>query len=153
MEAFVEKEQVKMLRDVDDFEEVDHQCKFCTDLCYLSMIQCAIHTCSPEEKQLDPCLEAQNFTNKYEKRNKALNSARLSGQYCISHFTYCGCPKECYTLVYRYTTEELLQFKSTIIDACQARDSSLTILDAPPSKSLPVTTYRDHTQCVQLDNF
>jgi len=42
-------------------DEDAFQCKFCTDLCYFSMIRCAKHTTSPVNSNMDAteCPEVQ----------------------------------------------------------------------------------------------
>lgn len=133
------KLQIEMLEDRDTVDEDAYQCKYCTDLCYFSMIKCKGTTCvkNPEsESQKDSSEKepVEKFVSKYskrkqmskqEKRASALSSQPDSEQYCIHHLGYCGCTMDNYTLVYRFSTVELQQMLKAIQKACQDRDSSV----------------------------
>lgn len=41
------QKRILIMQDRDNVEGDAHQCKYCTDLCYLSMIKCIEHTVSP----------------------------------------------------------------------------------------------------------
>lgn len=124
------------------------QCKYCTDLCYLSMIKCSVHTSSPFNSQIDrPSAEGKykrsyrkQQLSKQEKRAKALEEASESSQYCIHHLDYCECPATNYTLVYRYSTAELNQMLDSISKQCENTDSSVQEVneqECPVLKCIP----------------
>lgn len=94
------------------------------------MIRCSEHTVSPVGSQAsEPTAETANapviaqskYTNKQEKRKAALQSAGESGQYCIHHLTYCGCPMSNYTVVLRYSNEELEMLMTKVTTAIESR--------------------------------
>ena len=70
----------------DQVDEDAFQCKYCTDLCYWSMIKCSVHTCSlntssqerigSEEKQARK--SGRKYLSKQEKRALALEEAQES---------------------------------------------------------------------------
>jgi len=65
MEKLLNSNQIVMMKDRDSIEESENQCKYCTDLCYLSMIKCSEHTNTPvqsQEKTVDDT--PSKFTNK-----------------------------------------------------------------------------------------
>ena len=61
------------------------------------MIICNKHHKEQKEKELEGRREKREFKGE---------------QMCIHHLDYCKCPMNSYTLVYRYSTNELLQFKA-----------------------------------------
>ena len=124
-----------MMQNRENVNEDRHQCKFCTDLCYFSMIKCTEHTVSTQNSQQSSNTSAETmnnskYTNKVAKRAAALEAANESGQYCIHHLAYCGCPIEHYSVVYRYSTQELHNFMDIINKACIDRDSSIEVMDS-----------------------
>ena len=99
------------------------------------MIKCSEHTSSPVVSQAstsnnsNTSAESKYFTNKAAKRAASLEAASESAQYCIHHLTYCGCPITNYTVVYRYSTDELYDFLDKITQVCFERDSSVQMIE------------------------
>lgn len=129
MEAFIQdhygpndtdsyKHHIVHLQNRDEFGEDAFQCKYCTDLCYWSMIKCSEHTIEKTEinQGADEAkkLVGRCMMSKQEKRQQALKEAQGSAQYCVHHLNYCGCAVPKYTMVYRYTTQELNQMLDDI---------------------------------------
>ena len=46
------KDHIEYLKNRDKIEEDAFQCKWCTDHCYMSMIQCVEHTCRDSSSKL-----------------------------------------------------------------------------------------------------
>lgn len=71
------KNHIVNLKNREQYGEDAFQCKYCTDLCYWSMIKCSVHTI---EKSVDPSNEAKKIVGrcqmtKQEKRQLALSEA------------------------------------------------------------------------------
>lgn len=73
---------LKTLEDRDHVDEDEYQCKYCTDLCYLSMATCTVH-CSHSQEVDDAVSDEdqaaaqslqdkQQPVSKYEQRKKKL---------------------------------------------------------------------------------
>eukprot|EP00347_Sterkiella_histriomuscorum_P022301 403330965 len=75
----------QMMSNRDQVAEDEHQCQYCTDFTYISMIKCSVH----------------NFS------------------YCLQHQLMCGCPVPSLSIIYRYSTMELIQFYHQIKVACK----------------------------------
>lgn len=114
---------ISYLPDRDEVEEDAHQCKYCTDLCFLSMAICKIHT-SPSSQESSPSTEVSQVMTKQEKRAKQVSQATESHQYCIWHLGVCGCQMNNINVVYRFKTEELHQYMSAINAACSTSEPS-----------------------------
>lgn len=126
------KSHIIMLENREKFDEDAFQCKYCTDLCYFSMIKCSEHTCGKPDSNASE--EANKPVTKYSKRRQtsskqkndsSQSSVTESEQYCIHHLGYCGCEVSNYTVVYRFSTKELLDMNAKIQEACRVRDSSV----------------------------
>lgn len=102
-------------------DEDAHQCKYCTDLCFLSMAMCKEHTLPSQEST--PATEAsQVVMTKQEKRAKMVSQSTESHQFCIQHLNVCGCTMDNFLVVYRYRTEELQEYMTMINNFCIQED-------------------------------
>jgi hypothetical protein len=114
-----------MLQNRDEYDEDSFQCKYCTDLCYWSMIRCSEHTPSSQSSEPQNTIkekksgQTSRYTNKQEKRASQLSNQSESQQYCIHHLGYCGCEPQNYQIVYRYSTSELQELLVKIKNACR----------------------------------
>lgn len=84
------------------------------------MIQCERHTLMEANKKADEVTSSPPPVNmtKQQRRAKALAAASASQQYCIHHQNFCNCLMDNYTLIYRFSKEELKQFMDDINYAC-----------------------------------
>lgn len=48
-------------------------------------------------------------------------------QFCIHHMDFCKCPMENYTIVYRFSTAELIELKERFERICQEKKQSQEI--------------------------
>ena len=61
---------ISMMQDRESVEEDHHQCKYCTDLCFMSMAQCKTHTLQLPSEETTPSTEVSLQLTKAEKRAK-----------------------------------------------------------------------------------
>lgn len=111
-----------MIVNRDQIDEDENQCQLCTDICYLSMIQCTKHTLREDPEQVSTHDEHEHPK---EAQPKAVEQAN---QYCIHHLNYCKCPAENYRLIYRYSTKELEGFLAQIEAKIEAKISQESVL-------------------------
>jgi hypothetical protein len=107
----------------EQVEEDAHQCKYCTDLCFLSMAMCKTHTMA-DSQECTPSTEMSQVVTKQEKRAKQVSQATESHQYCIWHLGVCGCQINNINVVYRFKTEELHQYMAIINAACTPSEAN-----------------------------
>ena len=84
-----------MLDERDRVDEDEHQCKYCTDLCYLSMAFCVDHVKRPGEEDEESEDEKKDSSeapaSKYERRKQRLQASSDSDYFCICHMDICNC--------------------------------------------------------------
>lgn len=116
-------QHISYMQDREEVEEDAHQCKYCTDLCFMSMAMCKLHT-MPSSNESSPSTEVSQTLTKQEKRAKQVSHATESHQYCIWHMGVCGCHMGEILVVYRFKTEELHQWMSMINAACSPSEGN-----------------------------
>ena len=71
------RSHISMMKDRDSVDEDAHQCKYCTDLCYLSFAMCKVHTMTENVDKQVASTEPVMMT-KQEKRAKQVAASSES---------------------------------------------------------------------------